>query len=81
MSRARYPHITRALLACRHEIWGYVGGGGFTATSGRTEGAITLAAGSENHAGDWPLHAGRWVAWFLVNDGDTSVASVEFTVL
>jgi phospholipase C len=62
-------------------IWGYVGGGGFTPTSGRTDGAITLVAGSENHAGDWPLHAGRWVAWFLVNDGYASIASVEFTVL
>jgi hypothetical protein len=56
-------------------------GGGHFATSGRTDGAITLTAGSENHAGDWPLHAGHWVAWFLVSDGYTSIASVEFTVL
>jgi phospholipase C len=61
-------------------IWGYVGGGVHVATGGRTDGAITLSAGSENRAGDWPLKPGSWVAWFLVNDGYTSVASTEFTV-
>jgi len=54
--------------------------GGFVATSGRSGGAITLSAGSENRIGDWPLRSGRWIAWFLVNDGYSSLASVEFTV-
>jgi phospholipase C len=62
-------------------IFGYVGGGGHVATGGRTDGTITLSAGSENRAGDWPLKAGHWVAWFLVNDGYTPIASVNFTVL
>lgn len=61
-------------------IFGYVGGGGHVATGGRTDGTITLSAGSENRAGDWPLKSGRWVAWFLVNDSYSSIASVEFTV-
>jgi len=61
-------------------IFGYVGGGGHAATGGRTDGSVTLGAGSENKKGDWPLHSGRWVAWFLVSDGYTSLASVEFTV-
>ncbi len=62
-------------------IYGYVGGGGHVATGGRTDGTITLAAGSENKAGDWPLRRGQWVAWFLLNDSYTAVGSVEFTIL
>jgi phospholipase C len=61
-------------------IWGYVGGGGHTATTGVTAGTITLAAGSQNNAGDWPLPVGQWTAYFLVNDGYTSIASVPFDV-
>jgi phospholipase C len=61
-------------------IWGYVGGDGHTASTGRTEGTITLAAGSQNNAGDWPLHTGSWAAYFLVNDGYTPLASVQFDI-
>ena len=62
-------------------IFGYVGGGGHTATSGVTDGSITLGPGSENPSKPWPLPSGEWVGWFLVDDGYTSVASVEFTIL
>jgi phospholipase C len=61
--------------------WGYVGGGVHTASSGVTDGQVTLDAGSENNAGGWPLTSGHWVAYFLVDDGYTYVASVSFTVL
>jgi phospholipase C len=61
-------------------IWGYVGGGGHTATTGVTSGTITLAAGSENNAGDWPLASGAWTAYYLVADGYTSIASIEVDV-
>jgi phospholipase C len=61
-------------------IWGYVGGGGHTATTGVAAGTITLAAGSENNAGDWPLPVGSWTAYYLVNDGYTAIASVQFDV-
>src|SRR5262249_47774313 len=61
-------------------IWGYVGGGGHTATTGVTAGTITLAAGSENNAGDWPLPVRDWIASFLFSDGYTSIGSIEFDV-
>ena len=61
-------------------IWGYVGGNGHTASAGRTDGTISLAAGSQNNAADWPLHTGSWVAYFLVNDGYTPLASVQFDI-
>ena len=61
-------------------IWGYVGGGGHTATTGTTDGTISLAAGSQNNAADWPLHTGSWVAYLLVNDGYTPLASVQFDI-
>ena len=62
-------------------IFGYVGGGVHVPTGARTDGEITLAAGSQNRSTVWPLTSGRWVAWFLVNDTYTPVAFVEFTVL
>jgi phospholipase C len=61
-------------------IWGYVGGGGHTATAGLTDGTIMLGAGSENNPGDWPLAAGTWVAYFLVNDGYQAIASIQIEV-
>jgi hypothetical protein len=61
-------------------IWGYVGGGGHTATTGVTDGTVTLQAGSENQAGAWPLAVGTYVAYYLVDDGYSSIASVQFDV-
>lgn len=58
-------------------IWGYVGGGGHTASVGNTSGTITLGAGS----GAWPLAAGTsWSIYYLVADGYTSIAGTEFDI-
>jgi phospholipase C len=73
-----YPR--NATVKAGSTIWGYVGGGGHTATTGVSSGMITLAQGSQNNASDWPLPRGSWTAYFLVNDGYTSIASVEFDV-
>jgi phospholipase C len=56
-------------------IWQYVNGT-HTATTGVTQGTVQLGAGS----GTWPLTVGQWMAYYLVNDGYTSIASVEFDV-
>jgi hypothetical protein len=52
-------------------IWNYVNGS-HSATSGKTNGTIVFANGLSN--------AGKWVAYFLLNDGYTQLASVAFTV-
>jgi phospholipase C len=56
-------------------IWKYVDDSQ-TAGAGLTQGSVTLGAGS----GQWPLAVGQWMAFFLVNDGYTPIASVEFDV-
>ena len=61
-------------------VFSYVGGGNHVPSGGRTDGTVTLSAASANRPTQWPLASGRWVAWFLVNDGFTTVASTEFTV-
>jgi phospholipase C len=60
-------------------IWSYVGGG-HTASAGLMSGTVTLDASSVNQAASWPLAVGSWTAFFLVNDGYSSIASVEFDV-
>src|SRR5215510_4899182 len=62
-------------------VFSYVGGANHVPAGGRTDGTVTLSAASANKPSQWPLAQGRWVAWFLVDDGFTTVASVEFTVL
>jgi hypothetical protein len=56
-------------------IWSYVGGSQM-AGAGLSSGTVTLAAGS----GTWPLAVGQWMAYFLLSDGYTPIASVEFDV-
>ena len=42
---------------------------------------MTLDATSVNNAGAWPLAAGSsWTAYYLVNDGYSSIASVQFDI-
>src|SRR5581483_8628423 len=60
-------------------IWSYVGGG-HTASAGLTQGTVTLDATSVNQASSWPLAVGSWTAFYLVNDGYSSIASIEFDV-
>jgi phospholipase C len=56
-------------------IWSYVGGTQ-TAGVGLSMGTVTLGPGS----GTWPLAVGQWMAYFLLDDGYTPIASVEFDV-
>jgi hypothetical protein len=56
-------------------IWNYVDGS-HTAGAGLSQGTVTLGTGS----GTWPLTVGQWMAYFLVNDGYTPIASIEFDV-
>jgi phospholipase C len=56
-------------------IWSYVGGSQ-TAGAGLKMGTVTLGSGS----GTWPLTVGSWMAYYLVADGYTPIASVEFDV-
>ncbi len=56
-------------------IWAYIGGG-HTASAAPFDGSVTLGAGS----GSWPLAAGAWTAYYLVDDGYTYLASFDFDV-
>jgi phospholipase C len=60
-------------------VWDYVGGT-HAATTAPPMGAVTLDANSVNAAGDWPLPAGQYTAYYLFDDGYTAAASVDFTV-
>ena len=62
--------------------WQYCASGTHTAPGqGVTSGTITLDATSVNNASAWPLAAGSsWTAYYLVNDGYTSVGSVQFDI-
>ena len=62
-------------------VFSYVGGANHVPADGPTDGTVTLSAASANQPSQWPLASGRWVAWLLVDDGFTTIASVEFTVL
>jgi hypothetical protein len=62
--------------------WNYCATNSHTATTATvTSGTVTLGASSVNNATDWPLKAGSsWTAYYLVNDGYTSIASVQFDI-
>jgi phospholipase C len=63
-------------------LWNYCASNTHTAPAqGVTSGTVTLDANSVNNAGAWPLAAGSsWTAYYLVNDGYTSIASVQFDI-
>ena len=63
-------------------LWSYCATGTHTATAAAvTSGTVTLDANSAGSASSWPLAAGSsWTAYYLVNDGYTSVASVQFDI-
>jgi phospholipase C len=62
--------------------WKYGASDTHTAPSqGVASGTVTLDATSVNNASAWPMAAGSsWTAYFLVNDGYTSLASVPFDI-
>lgn len=75
-----YPRNTTP--ATNSTAWDYCATGTHTATTATvTSGTATLDANSVNNATSWPLPAGSsWTAYYLVNDGYTSIASVQFDI-
>jgi hypothetical protein len=60
-------------------MWQYIGGS-HTASTSPTSGSVTIdstAAGKDS----WPLPVGGYIAYYLLNDGYTSVASIDFNVV
>jgi phospholipase C len=57
----------------------YIGG---TQTPGASPvmGTVTLDASSVGAAGSWPFPAGKYTAYYLIDDGYAYAASVDFTV-
>jgi len=54
-------------------------GGQHTATTSPTSGSVTLDTTALGK-GPWPLPVGGYIAYYLLNDGYTSAASIDFTV-
>jgi phospholipase C len=77
---AVYPRMQTPMSGST--AWEYCANSSHTApTQGVTMGTVTLGASSVSNASAWPLAAGTsWTAYYLVNDGYTSVASVEFDI-
>jgi hypothetical protein len=71
-----YPYGT--LPHSGSTLWEYIGGTQ-KATKAPVSGSVTISSASLG-AGPWPLTAGSWTAWYLLDDGYTGTASVEFTV-
>lgn len=59
-------------------VWAFLGGS-HTATTAPTSGTVTLGAGLQN-GNNWPLPAGRYIAYYLQNNGYVSLGSVDFAV-
>jgi phospholipase C len=59
-------------------LFQYVGGA-HTPTSSPTSGSVTLDQTALGN-GPWPLPVGGYIAYYLLNDGYTSAASIDFTV-
>ena len=63
-------------------LWAYCSGGTHAApTQGAATGTVTLAATSANASSSWPLPVGSsWTTHYLVDDGYSSIASVDFDI-
>jgi hypothetical protein len=59
-------------------LWQRVGGT-HTSTTAPPSGSVHLDASAEG-AGPWPLPPGGYIAYYLVNGGYTSIASIDFNV-
>jgi phospholipase C len=59
--------------------WEYIDG---TQTAGASPamGTVTIDASSIGSMGTWPMPQGGYIAYYLLNDGYTSVASIDFNV-
>jgi phospholipase C len=60
-------------------IWVYLTGGHTVPASGLGAGTVSLGVGSDGSA-PWPLAAGNWTAYYLLDDGYSPVASFDFSV-
>jgi phospholipase C len=59
-------------------LYNYIGGQ-HNPTTAPASGTVTLDQGALGK-GPWPLPAGGYIAYYLLNDGYTSVASIDFNV-
>ncbi|MGZ3422837.1 MAG: phospholipase C [Polyangiales bacterium] len=59
--------------------WQYIGGT-HTGTTMPKAGSITIDGSSVNKPASWPLAAGDYIAYYLVNDGYVPLGSIDFTV-
>jgi phospholipase C len=57
----------------------YVGGTAAPSTS-PASGTVTLDAGAKGTSGTWPLPVGGYIAYYLLDGGYTSLASIDFNV-
>jgi hypothetical protein len=71
-----YPYGT--LPHSGSTLWEYLDGT-HSAGAAPVNGTVTINSSSLG-VGPWPLPTGSWAAWYLLNDGYTGVASIEFTV-
>jgi phospholipase C len=71
-----YPYGT--LPHSGSTLWEYIDGS-HKAGASPASGTVTINSSSLG-VGPWPLPVGSWTAWYLLNDGYTGAASIEFTV-
>ena len=60
-------------------MWQYIGGSQ-TASTSPAAGSVTINATAAG-ADKWPLPAGSYIAYYLLNHGYSSVASIDFNVV
>jgi phospholipase C len=77
---AVYPRGTSPVSGST--LWNYCNSNTHTAgATGVTSGTVTLDVNSAGAAGNWPLKPGTsWTVYYLLNDGYTAIASVQFDV-
>lgn len=57
----------------------YIGGGGELGGPAPASGTVVFDAGAVGTRITWPFPAGDYTAWYLVNDGYSSLGSVDFS--
>jgi len=60
-------------------MWQFIGGS-HTASTSPASGSVTINASAAG-ADSWPLPVGSYIAYYLLDDGYTSVASIDFNIV
>jgi phospholipase C len=60
-------------------MWQFIGGS-HTASTSPASGSVTIDSSAAGQQA-WPLPVGSYIAYYLLNDGYTSVASIDFNVV